>query len=91
VLDAGDQSGFFKSHAAIRGELIAQAIIFFLVVATWVAVERWRYELPCRDSAGGHLRSGGRDMGGSGMVAEKYCVMPSCARGRRIGASARSA
>jgi len=23
VLDAGDQSGFFKSHAAIRGELVA--------------------------------------------------------------------
>lgn len=42
VLDAGDNRGIFRTHAAIRGELIAQAVIFVLVVGTWVGVEWWR-------------------------------------------------
>ena len=39
VLDAGDQNGFFKSHAAIQGELVAQVIIIVLVIAIFVGME----------------------------------------------------
>ena len=39
VLDAGDQNGFFKSHAAIQGELVAQVVIIVLVIAIFAGME----------------------------------------------------
>jgi hypothetical protein len=44
VLDAGDNSGFFKSHAAIRDELIVQVVILVVVFAAFFVVGQGRWK-----------------------------------------------